>query len=70
MKSKKRVDRKTTIEIILKQAYKISGDQHEREQAWLRLIRELEGMCHPEARMPRFAGLTHSLWIAVSNDQT
>jgi len=61
-------DRKQKIETVLVQAEMIDGA--EALQAWRRLCRELGHMAHPEARMPRFNGLLHSLWIAASNDQT
>jgi hypothetical protein len=54
MKTKKHIDRKTNIEMTLVQAQKVTPDQGECKQAWLRLIRELEFMAEPEARMPRF----------------
>lgn len=68
-------DRKDKIEQVLKQALKVdSGPSPQRDaeivQAWRRLCRELGHMTHPEARMPRFNGLLHAVWIAASNDQT
>lgn len=70
MKTQKHIDRKTAIEQVLREARKVGSSTHEMEQAWLRLIRELEFMCDPEASMPRFKGLMHSLWIAATNDHT
>lgn len=61
-------DRKDKIEQTLVQAQKLDG--LEAIQAWRRLCRELEHMTQPEARMPRFNGLLHAVWIAASNDQT
>lgn len=70
MKTKRNTDRKSAIENIVKEARKVATSSHEMEQAWLRMVRELEFMCEPEARMPRFNSLIHSLWITVSNDHT
>lgn len=70
MKTKKHTDRKTSIENVLREARKVGSDEHEMCQAWLRLCRELEFMTDPEARMPRFNSLMHSLWIAATNDHT
>ena len=70
MKTKKHMDRKTAIESVLRQARKVGSSDREMCQAWLRLIRELEFMTDPEAKMPRFNGLMHSLWIAATNDHT
>jgi hypothetical protein len=70
MKTKKHVDRKTGIEQTLCQARKVIPDQGECKQAWLRLVRELEFMCEPEARMPRYNALMHAIWIAATGDQT
>ena len=61
-------DRKDRLDMILRQARNLRGD--EAEQAWFRLCRELEALAHPEARMPRFNPLLHALWIAASNDLT
>lgn len=61
-------DRKDRLENVLKQAERLDGT--EAIQAWRRLCRELSAMTEPEARMPRFNGLLHALWIAASNDQT
>ncbi len=61
-------DRKDKLEMLLSQAEKLDGT--EAIQAWRRLCRELGHMTHPEARMPRFHGLLHAVWIAASNDQT
>jgi len=62
------MNRKDQVEMVLKQAQKLDGE--EAVQAWRRLCRELEFMSHPEARMPRFKKLLHACWIAASNDQT
>jgi hypothetical protein len=70
MKTKKHIDRKTNIELTLVQAEKLITDQGECKQAWLRLIRELEFMSEPEARMPKFNALMHAIWIAATGDQT
>lgn len=70
MKTKKHVDRKTRIESTLIQARKIAADSNATRQAWLRLIRELEFMSDPEAKMPRFNPLLHAVWIAATGDQT
>ena len=61
-------NRKDQLEMVLTQAQKLDGD--EAVQAWRRLVRELDFMSHPEARMPRFNQLLHACWIAASNDQT
>jgi len=61
-------DRKDKVELVLRQAQKLDG--LEAIQAWRRLTRELGHMADPEARMPRFNGLLHAVWIAASNDQT
>lgn len=66
----RRQDRKDKIETVLAQAEKLYLSDSEMVQAWLRLCRELGHMAHPEARMPRFNGLLHAVWIAASNDQT
>jgi hypothetical protein len=63
-------DRKTKIENTLAELEKVLASETETRQAMLRLKRELEFMCLPEARMPRFKGLLHAIWIAFSNDQT
>jgi hypothetical protein len=60
--------RKDEIDLVLAQSQKLDDD--EVVQAWRRLCRELEFMTDAEARMPRFKGLLHALWIAASNDQT
>lgn len=66
--SPKTKNRKDALDLVLTQAQKLDGT--EAVQAWRRLCRELGHMTHPEARMPRFAGLLHACWIAASNDQT
>lgn len=63
-------NRKDKVEQVLKQARKISSDSNETRQAWCRIIRELEFMCDPEAKMPRFNTLLHAVWIAATGDQT
>ena len=70
MKTKKHADRKTAIESTLKAMRKVSGHPNDCQQAWLRLVREMEFMADPEARMPRFKGLMHAVWIAATNDHT
>ncbi len=70
MKSKKHIDRKSAIENVIREARKHSVDINECEQSWLRLLRELEFMCEPESRMPRFNQLLNALWIAASNDHS
>lgn len=70
MKSRRHIDRKTAIENTLRQLDKTAVSQHECEQIAMRLKRELEFLCEPEARMPRFKGLLNAVWIAVSNDQS
>lgn len=70
MKTKRHIDRKATIESLIKQARKVSWSPHECQQSWLRLIREMEFMTDPETMMPRFNRLTHAIWIAATNDHT
>lgn len=70
MKSKKHIDRKTKIDRTAAEAQKLCDDNNEIRQAWFRLIRELEFMSDPEAKMPRFNQLLHAIWIAASGDQT
>jgi len=67
---KKPLDRKDRVEQVLAQARKISNDSNETRQAWLRIIRELEFLCDPEAKMPKFDSLLHAVWIAATGDQT
>lgn len=66
MKSKRTLDRKTRIENAIREARKLNG--LECEQAWLRLIKELEFMSEPEARMPRFNRLLLAVWVAATNE--
>jgi len=70
MNPKKYKDRKDRLELVLKQALKAKGCEDEEVQAWRRLCRELCHMTDPEAKMPRFNGLLHAIWVAASNDQT
>ena len=60
--------RKDKIELVLKQAQKLSGC--EAAIAWQRLRRELEFMSEPEARPPRFARLLRAIWVAATNEQS
>ncbi len=68
--TKRPLDRKDKIEMILAQSGKFGGNEDEEVQAWRRLCRELNHLAHPEAKMPRFNSLLHAVWIAASNDQT
>lgn len=62
----KRADRKTKIEVVLKQAVKTEDDSG----AWCRLCHELESMAEPEARPPRFNRLLRAIWVAATNEQS
>lgn len=66
----KRADRKTKIEAVMDQAFKIDGDPIECQQAWRRLCRELRFMAEPEARSPRFNRLLRAIWVAATNEQS
>ena len=70
MKTKKHTDRKTAIEQTIVELRKCSNNTAECHQGWLRLIRELEFMTEPEARMHRFKRLMNAIWIAATGDQT
>lgn len=62
----KKGDRKTRIELTVRQARKLSG--LEAALAWDRLWTQLEAMCEPEARAPRFNGLLRAIWAAATNE--
>lgn len=65
------LDRKERIELVINEALKLdSGEDAEMVQAWRRLVRELEFMTSPEARMPRFDSLLRTVWIAATNEQS
>lgn len=62
----KKGDRKTRIELTVGQAQKLSG--FDAAVAWRQLWKNLEGMCEPEARPPRFNGLLRAIWAAATNE--
>lgn len=62
------MDRKTIIEHIIAHARRVSADPQECQQVVLRLIREMESMVEPEAKMPRFKALLNAVWISIANE--
>lgn len=64
----KKGDRKARIEVTVKQAEKLSG--LDAAVAWRHLRLNLEAMCEPEARPPRFNALLRAIWAAATNEQS
>lgn len=69
LKPKPVSDRKNAIEMTLSEANKLNGHL-ESGLAWQRLCNELQTMCEPEARPPRFNALLRAIWVAATNEQS